>query len=56
MAFQSRRDPGMALRHRDGFPGCQLSACFNPVVIRAWRCAADNRSADNRSADVSIPS
>ena len=39
-SFQSRRDPGMALRH--GNTRTKIIhhvVCFNPVVIRAWRCA-----------------
>jgi len=56
--FQSRRDPGMALRQGDRGAGCDLaSGRFNPVVIRAWRCAAvADTGGDTAALMVSIPS
>jgi len=37
--FQSRRDPGMALRRCHETDKVRGLPSFNPVVIRAWRCA-----------------
>jgi len=37
--FQSRRDPGMALRQESLTMADPVPTSFNPVVIRAWRCA-----------------
>jgi len=43
--FQSRRDPGMALRPAaQAFAKAKNDWGFNPVVIRAWRCASVPKS------------
>ena len=44
--FQSRRDPGMALRREELERIGAAGICFNPVVIRAWRCAGGKHQAD----------
>mgnify|MGYP000946627147 CR=1 FL=1 len=56
MTFQSRRDPGMALRPRGRFEKNNPAASFNPVVIRAWRCALATIKSKRKFYNVSIPS
>jgi len=57
LEFQSRRDPGMALRPPlDAPKEGRWAMCFNPVVIRAWRCALATIKSKRKFYNVSIPS